>query len=174
MPGIAKQPASRAINAQTLNWTGKRSPSGHSRPKSDGRDTSAFPLIATRKRTSQEVGSGPTADVALSNWAGCRRVVCRTVSAASPGGPANNYDCQRRSGLNAPVPPWACLQYQMEPQQPRGCCQNARLKIVIDAFALWTTIFQSTGLPNKVRVQQQASLLRSLMQCLPTEQLYRV
>jgi hypothetical protein len=90
-----------------------------------------------------------------------------------PGDPANNYDCQRCFGLNAPLPPWACLQYQMEPQQSRGCYQNARLKIVIDARIV-EYVFQSTGLPNKVRVQQQASLLRSLRQCLPTEQLYRV
>jgi hypothetical protein len=57
------------------------------------------------------------------------------------GDPANNYDCQRYCGLNAPVPPWACLQYQMAPQQPRGCYQNARLKIVIDALAFWSTPF---------------------------------
>ena len=59
----------------------------------------------------------------------------------SPGDAANNYDCQRCSGLNASVPPWACLQYQMAPQQPRGCYQNACLKIVIDALALWSTFF---------------------------------
>jgi hypothetical protein len=58
-----------------------------------------------------------------------------------PGDPANNYDCQCCSGLNAPVPPWACLQYEMEPQQSRRRYQNARLKTVIDAFALWRTFF---------------------------------
>src|ERR1700687_2145931 len=81
------------------------------------------------------------------------------------GDPANNYDCQRYCGLNAPVPPWACLQYQMAPQQHRGCYQNARLKIVIDALAFWSTPFNrpacqiKSDSSNKRRIAIAAAML---------------
>ena len=36
---------------------------GQLRPKTDVRITSAFPLVATKSRTSHKVGDGPIADV---------------------------------------------------------------------------------------------------------------
>jgi hypothetical protein len=66
-----------------------------------------------------------------------------------PRDPANNYDCQCFYGIDVPILPWTRLQYKLEPQQRRGCYQNARLKIVIDSFAFWITIFNRPPCPIK-------------------------
>jgi hypothetical protein len=66
-----------------------------------------------------------------------------------PRNPADNHYCQPCCGIDVPIPPWACLPYKLEPQQTRGYYQNARLKIVIDPFASWTTFFNGAPCPIK-------------------------